>query len=266
MLASGSAGGGVDADVTAVGGTAGGGGGGVDVDVTAVGCIASGGGGGGVDVDATAVRGRPGGGAGGGVDADVTAVGGRAGGGAGGGVDVDVTVVGGRAGGAGGGVDVTAVGGRAGGGAGGGVDAEVTAVGGRAGGSASGGVGPGAAVSSDVDVVVRSTALVVEVVVGCAPIYQRHGSTDCSRRGSVAVVDAFRVFYYWQRRKEGGRLGSRLPPPLSMSGTPTRSRLNSSIGKHKHSVKVCLAGPDSGCDSPCFTSATRKRSRRGHYS
>ena len=101
--------------------------------------------------------------------------------------------------------------------AGGGVDADVTAVGGRAGGSASGGVGPGAAVSSDVDVVVRSTAIVVEVVVGCAPIYQRHGSTDCSRRGSVTGVDAFRVFYYWQRRKEGGRLGSRLPPPLSMS-------------------------------------------------
>ena len=118
MLASGSAGGGVDADVTAVGGT-GGGGGGVDVDVTAVGCIASGGGGGGVNVDATAVGGRPGGGAGGGADADVTAVGGRAGG------------------------------------------------------SASGGVGPGAAVSSDVDVVVRSTAIVVEVVVGCAPATPR---------------------------------------------------------------------------------------------
>ena len=134
----------------------------------------------------TAVAGRA---SGGGVDADVTAVAGRAGGGAGGGAVV--TPVQGRVGdAAGGGVDVIAVAGRDGGGA------DVTAVGGRTGGDA------GAAVSSEVDVVVIGTALVVEVeVVGCAPMDQCHGPTGYSRRGSVAGVDAFRVFCCRQRRR-----------------------------------------------------------------
>ena len=130
----------------------------------------------------TAVAGRA---SGGGVDADVTAVAGRAGGGAGGGAVV--TPVQGRVGdAAGGGVDVIIVAGRDGGGA------DVTAVGGRTGGDA------GVAVSSEVDVVVIGTAL---VVVGCAPMDQCHGPTDYSRRGSVAGVDAFRVFCCRQRKR-----------------------------------------------------------------
>ena len=102
-------------------------------------------------------------------------------------VQAVVTPVQGRVGGAAGGVvDVTAVAGRDGGGT------DVTAVGGRA--------GAGAAVSSDVDVV-SGTALVIEVeVVGCAPVQQCHSPTGYSRRGSVAGVDAFRVFCYWQQR------------------------------------------------------------------
>ena len=54
------------------------------------------------------------------------------------------------------------------------------------------------AVSSDVDVVTNSAAIVVdivEVVVGGVSMQQRHGSPGYSRRGSVAEVDAFRVFY-----------------------------------------------------------------------
>ena len=36
-------------------------------------------------------------------------------------------------------------------------------------------------------------------------MFQRHGSTGYSSRGSVAGVDAFRVFNCWQRRgREGG--------------------------------------------------------------
>ena len=143
----------------------------------------------GVDGAATDVGAR----AGGVVDVNVSAVIGRAGGSAGDGVDVEVSAVGGRADGG-----VTAVGGSAG------VtvinDVDVTAVGGRAGG------GVGAAVSSDFNVVVSCTAIVVEVdVVGCAPMEQRHGSTGYSRWGNVAGVDAFRVFNCWQRR---GREGS----------------------------------------------------------
>ena len=194
---------------------------GVDGAATDVGARA----GGVVDVNVSAVIGRAGGSAGDGVDVEVSAVGGRADGGVtavGGSAgvtvinDVDVTAVGGRAGGgvtAVGGsagvavisvVDVTAVGGRAGGGVtavGGSAgmavisDVDVTAVGGRAGG------GVGAAVSSDFNVVVSCTAIVVEVdVVGCAPMEQRHGSTGYSRRGSVAGVDPFRVVNSWQRR------------------------------------------------------------------
>ena len=188
---------------------------GVDGAATDVGARA----GGVVDVNVSVVIGRAGGSAGDGVDVEVSAVGGRADGGVtavGGSAgvtvinDVDVTAVGGRAGGG-----VTAVGGSAG------MavisDVDVTAVGGRAGG------GVGAAVSSDFNVVVSCTAIVVEVdVVGCAPMEQRHGSTGYSRRRSVARDDAFRVFYCRQRRKEGGRLGSRLRPRLSMSVTPTR--------------------------------------------
>ena len=73
--------------------------------------------------------------------------------------------------------DLTAVAGRAGGG---GVVADVTAVGRTAGG------GGGAAVSSDIDVVVSGTALVVEVVVVSAPTEEGHGhsSTGYSRQGS----------------------------------------------------------------------------------
>ena len=72
-----------------------------------------------------------------------------------------------------------------------GVDVSVTAVGRRA------GDGAGVAVSSDVDII-NSAAIVVdivEVVVGGVSMQQRHGSTDYSRRGSVAGVDAFRDFY-----------------------------------------------------------------------
>ena len=89
-------------------------------------------------------------------------------------------------------------------------------VGGRAGGGAgvglievSGGAdgGPAAAVSSDADVVVSGTAIVVEVIVGGSPSYQSHGYTGYSKRGSVAGVNAFRVFNCWQRRwREGGVL------------------------------------------------------------
>ena len=86
---------------------------------------------------------------------------GRAGGGGCGAVDADLTAVAGRAG-------------------GGGLDADVTAVGRTAGG------GGGAAVSSDIDVVVSGTALVVEVVVGSAPTEEGHGhsSTGYRRQGS----------------------------------------------------------------------------------
>ena len=203
------AGGGVDVNVSTVGGRAGGGvdinartvggraGGGVDVNVSTVGGRA----GGVVDVNVSTVGGR----AGGGVDVNVSTVRGRTGDSADDGVDVEVSAVGGRADG-----DVTAVGGSAG------VavisDVDVTAVGGRAGG------GVGAAVSSDVSFVVSCTAIVVEVdVVCCAPMEQRHGSTDYSRRGSVAGVDAFRVINCWQRRgREGGLvLGFLLREPSS---------------------------------------------------
>ena len=82
-----------------------------------------------------------------------------------------------------------------------------------------------------VDVVVNGTAIVVEVVVvGCAPMELRHGSTGYSRRGRVPGVDAFRVFCCRQRRREGGRLGSRLRPRLSMSGTPTRQDCEPQLG------------------------------------
>ena len=184
----------VDLDVAAVGGRAGGGAGvavssGVDGAATDVGARA----GGGVDVNVSAVGGRAGSSAGDGVNVEVSAVIRRAGDSADDGVNVEVSSVGGRADGG-----VTAVGGSAG------VavisDVDVTAVGGRAGGCV------GAAVSSDVSVVVSCTAIVVEVdVVGCAPMEQRHGSTGYSRRGSVAGVDAFRVINCWQRRgREGG--------------------------------------------------------------
>ena len=198
------------ADVTADGGRPGGGGG-VDVDVTAVGCTAGCGGGGGVDADVTAVGGTAGG----------DGSGGTAGGGTGGGVDADVTAVGGRAvGGAGGGddADVTAVGGRAGGGV---YADDVSAVRGRADG------GPGAVARSDVDVVVSGTAIVVEVV-GCAPIYQCHGSTGYSRRGSVARVDAFRAFCCWQRRRRDGGLRT------STDAAAAWRRLNSSCTQLRH--------------------------------
>ena len=54
--------------------------------------------------------------------------------------------------------------------------------------------------------VVTGTAIVVEVAaVGGVPMQQRHGLTGYSRREGAAGVDAFRVFYCWQRRKrEGG--------------------------------------------------------------
>ena len=146
-----------------------------------------------------------------GVDVDATAVGGRSDG------DSGVTVIrgvdgfitgGGRAG--GGGVDVSTVGGRAVGGVGvavsSGVDVAATAVGGS-------GVDVESwrwcwyvADTSFVDVV-TSTAIVVEVgAVGGVPMQQRHGLTGYSRRGGVAGVDAFRVFYCWQRRRREGGL------------------------------------------------------------
>ena len=166
------AGGGVDADDTAVAGTAGGG----DVDVTAIAGTAGGGG-----VDVTAVGGRAGEG---GVDADVIEVAGGSGGSAGGGADV-TPVQGRNVGAAVGGVDVTAVAGRAGGGA------DVAAVGGRA----------GATVISDVNVVVSGTVLVIEVV-GCAPLATTDGEVSLgpTPSGSSAAISG-----RGGREEEGGR-------------------------------------------------------------
>ena len=166
----------------------------VDLDVAAVGGRA----GGGAVVDVSAVGGRAGSSAGDGVNVEVSAVIRRAGDSADDGVNVEVSSVGGRADGG-----VTAVGGSAG------VavisDVDVTAVGGRAGGCV------GAAVSSDVSVVVSCTAIVVEVdVVGCAPMEQRHGSTGYSRRGKCRWGGRLPGHQLLAAEGEGGRLGSRL--------------------------------------------------------
>ena len=67
------------------------------------------------------------------------------------------------------------------------------------------------AVSRDVDVVSIAAVVVEVAAVGDVSMQQRHGSTGYSRRGSVDGVDAFRVFYCWQRRRrDGGLIGSKL--------------------------------------------------------
>ena len=202
----------------------------VDVDVTAVGGRAGGDAGSGVNADVTTVGGR----AGGGVDVDVTAVGGRADGSAGCGVDVDFTAVGSRAGGD---VDAevdllvasTSMSPKS--------VVELVV--------ASTSTSPQSEVELVVMLVVASTPTSpqpeVELVVASTPttspqlegelmvvlvrpsavmsmllsaalllslkLFQAvlHGSTDYSRRESVAGVDVFRVFCCWQRRgREGG--------------------------------------------------------------
>ena len=62
------------------------------------------------------------------------------------------------------------------------------------------------AVIRDVNVVSIAAVVVEVAVVGGVPMQQRHGSTGYSKRGSVAGVDAFRVFYCRQRRRREGGL------------------------------------------------------------